>query len=399
MAILREIKAELLEQLTKPEALILLGARQVGKTYLLRELENYLKSQGKKVQFFDLELPDHSRFFDQDLVELYQALTEDTDYLFVDEFQYFDNASKLFKAIHDDKRINTKVIASGSSSLEMHKHLKESLAGRKIEKIIRPLGFKEFSQSKQSFKSYLLYGACPGLLHKKTASDKRDLLKQLLQTYIMKDIKGLIKEENISAFNNLLYHLAQSQKQVTSTSSLANELKVTDITVEKYIDILEQTYVLYRIYSYSANLSNELKKSKKYYFYDNGIRNAIINNFSELNERQDKAAIYEAYVCHFLKTKCPSHGEIRFWKTKSGHEVDFVFIKNHKPYIFEVKSKLKSLEIPEPMKTFIKNYPNLVKAFVVNENLEGELWYRGFKVSFIRLQDLEFESEVLEIFG
>ncbi|MFM7457345.1 MAG: AAA family ATPase [bacterium] len=146
MTIIREVFSFLTENLAEREVLILLGARQVGKTFLMRELESFLLLKKKKVKFFDLELPDHSRLFDRDKSELYSFLTEDCDYLFIDEFQYFENASKLFKAIYDDRRINVKVIASGSSSLDMHRHLKESLAGRKIEKIIRPLSFIEYSQ-------------------------------------------------------------------------------------------------------------------------------------------------------------------------------------------------------------------------------------------------------------
>lgn len=398
MSITREVFSFLTENLLEREVLILLGARQVGKTFLMRELEKLLRLKKKKVKFFDLELPDHSRLFDRDKSELYSFLTEDCDYLFIDEFQYFENASKLFKAIYDDRRINVKVIASGSSSLDMHKHLKESLAGRKIEKIIRPLSFVEYSQKINNFEDYLVYGGYPGLLAKSKPADKRDLLKQILQTYIMKDIKGLVKEENISAFNNLLYHLAQAQKQVLPTATLANELRVTEMTVEHYISILEQTYVLYRIPSFSQNLSNELKKSKKYYFYDNGIRNAVINNFMTIKNREDKSSLYEAYVCHFLKNHLPSHGELRFWRTKTGDEIDFILLINHEPIIFEVKSKLNSLEIPKSIKTFIKNYPKLKKAFILNENLEGEAYHLGFKVSFIRLKHLEYDPEILEIF-
>ena len=141
----REILSNLVEELDNPKILILLGARQVGKTFLLNELETHCKKKKKTTKYFNLELPDHSRYFAKDIVELYKEVTKDIDYLFIDEFQYFNNASKFFKAIFDDKRNKTKVVASGSSSLEMHKHLKESLTGRKTTKIIRTLNFNEFS--------------------------------------------------------------------------------------------------------------------------------------------------------------------------------------------------------------------------------------------------------------
>lgn len=398
MKIKRQILPDLLERLSSPEILILMGARQVGKTFLLNELEKYCIKKKKRTKYFNLELPEDSRYFAKDIAALYKEITHEVDYLFIDEFQYFNNASKFLKAIYDDKRLKIKVIASGSSSLEMHKHLKESLAGRKQTRLIRPLSYLEFNQTKEKFSKYLQSGGNPGLVNKKSFESKIELLKEILQTYIMKDVKALIKEKNISAFNNLLYNLASSQGQVISTNSLASELKVSNITVESYLDILEQTYVLYKVPSFAGNLSNELKKSKKYYLYDLGVRNAILNDFSLFEKRIDKGAILETYLLHFLISNCPQNGEIRFWRTRSGDEIDFVFLKNRKPYILEAKAKLTKLEIPKPFHTFIKNYPGLQGAYVVNLNLEGTLDYKGLTVNFIKYENLELDDEFKSIF-
>ena len=226
-----------------------------------------------------------------------------------------------------------------------------------------------------------------------------EVLKEILETYIMKDVKSLIKEENISAFNHLIYFLASSQGQVVSTSNLSNELNVTNATVESYLNILEQTYILYKLNSFSGNLSNELKKSRKYYLYDLGIRNSILNNFSSIRERQDKGTIYESYVYYFLKNNCPPNGEIRFWRTKDGKEIDFILLINNKPSVVEVKSKLSRKEISDSIKSFIKNYANLQNVFIINENLEGEFDHQGQRIDFIKIENLEVDDEIKRIFS
>ena len=397
MDVKRSIYDQLVKELSKPEVLILVGARQVGKTFLLNELEKHVKSKKKRSKYYNLELPRDALLFNKDIEELYEEITQDADYLFIDEFQYFENASKFFKAIFDDRKLNIKVIASGSSALEMHKHLKESLAGRKIEKIIYPLDYSEYKQSKQSFEEYLQFGALPGLLNKKGKEEKTDLLGNLLSTYILKDVKSLIKEEHVPAFNNLIYLLADYQGQVVSTNNLANELKIDNKTVERYLTILEQTFVIFSLHSFSKNLSNELKKSKKYYLYDSGIRNFIINNFKGIKDRDDKGKIYEAYVHNFFKYNAPKYSELRFWRTRNQEEVDLIFINNQDVFAIEVKSKLKTAEIPEGLKKFIRSYPKIKKAFVINENLSEKVHYESAEVHFIPIERIESNKELLEI--
>ena len=398
MLVKRDSFDDLIKCLKKSEILILIGARQVGKTHLMIELEKFAKAKKKKTKYFNLEIPEDSRYFNQDLVSLYKDITKNTDFIFIDEFQYFENASSLFKAIFDDRKLKVKIIASGSSSLEMHKHLKESLAGRKIEKHIFPLSFSEFKQVKKTFETYLIYGGLPGLMHLKTNDQKIDLLDNLVATYILKDIKSLIKEENIPAFNRLIYILADTQAQIVSVSSLSRELMLSNKTAEHYLAILEQTFVLYPLYSFSQNLSNELKKSKKYFLFDNGIRNSIISDFSLLKARSDKGLLYESYVHNTLRMRAPKNSEIRFWRTKDGSEIDFIYIKNRKPSIIEVKSKLKQMLIPKAFEHFLRSYPNTENCFVINENISGELDYRGRLIKFIKLEDMEEDEDFLEIF-
>ena len=281
----------------------------------------------------------------------------------------------------------------------MHKHLKESLAGRKKTYIIYPLSFKEAQETKVSFNNYLLYGALAEILNIEQKTDKITALEEIHSTYILKDIKALIKEESISSFNALIYSLAQNQGQIISSNSLANDLRLNTQSLERYLEILEQTYVLYKLSSFSKNLSNELKKSKKYYFYDSGIRNSILNNFSSIEKRKDKGSIYEAYVAQFLTINSIPNSELRFWRTRNGDEIDFVFLKNQVPYLFEVKSKLKRKEIPNAMKIFLRNYREIGGAYIINENLDEELEYSGVTVRFIPINKLEEDLEIAEIFS
>ena len=187
----------------------------------------------------------------------------------------------------------------------------------------------------------------------------------------------------------MLYDLAYNQGQVISSNTLANKYRLNHSTVERYLEILSQTYILHKINSYSKNLSNELKKSKKYYFYDTGMRNALLNNFDDIKERKDKGSIYEQYFCNFLINNSSPNSELRFWRTRNGDEVDFVYLKNNKPYIFEVKSKLRKAQIPDSIKTFINNYRDLQAAYVVNENIETQLEYNDVTVNFIKIDSIE----------
>lgn len=398
MQIERSVLNELIAELENQKILILLGPRQVGKTTLMQILEEHLLNEDKRCKYFNLELPADSRVFAQDVEDLYKELTSNVDYVFIDEFHYLENATKLFKAIYDDRKTKVKIIASGSSALEIHKHLKESLAGRKKEYIIRPLSFFEYQQSRQSFEQYLCFGGYPALVHERTRKTQVAYLQEILKTYIMKDVKAMIDEENIPAFNAMLYDLAFNEGQVISTQSLAKEYRLSHEAVERYLEILCQTYILHKIPSYAANLSNELKKSKKYYFYDVGIRNSVINNFEQVTKRKDKGQLYEQYVCNFLINSAPANAELRFWRTRNDEEIDFVYLKDAKPYIFEVKSKLRKAQIPDAMKTFIRNYRNLQGAYVINENIETELEYDGVSVNFIKVDSLEEDLLLQDLF-
>jgi len=335
---------------------IVLGARQVGKSTLLRQLEAKAREEGFPTAFFDLEQPRDLKELSGSDEALIRGLVRKARIVFIDEFHYLRNASKIFKAVYDSgKRI--KIYASGSSSLEIHKHLKESLAGRFIKTMIYPLSLNEWRGVK-GFKDlqYLQWGGLPGLIQRRGNQKKAELLDNILSTYITKDVKGLIKEENVRAFNSLLYFLAQSQGSVSAASNLARETGLSESSVARHLELMNQTYVLHSLISYSTNLANELKKSKKHYFFDIGIRNVLLKDLRGIEHREDQGTLYETAVLLQLLPQIKPNMEIRFWRTKKQDEVDFILLKNRIPVPVEVKSSPGKREIPGGVAAFMRRY-------------------------------------------
>lgn len=385
----RIIFNDLCNDLNQSEITILLGARQVGKTFLLRETEAFARRSGKKTAYFNLEIPSDILKFTGSEEEIFNILTTSGNVIFLDEFHYLKNASHLFKAVYDSHP-EIKIFASGSSSLEIHKHLKESLAGRRHLRKIFPLSVKEYKDNNLPLDRILIEGTLPGLLHKEGEQEKQSYLRDLLETYILKDIKSLIREENVKAFNHLLYLLADSQGSVVSVSSLAGEVGLTARSIEKYLTILEQTYVCYSLSSFSTNLGNELKKSRKYYFYDLGIRNAILKNFEyDLEKRKDKGVLYESLVFLNLLTQVSPNTSLYFWRTKQKAEVDFVKVVNRSPVPIEVKSSKNDFTIPNGIKSFLDRYKDVEEAYVVHEGAEDETFYKKAKIKFIKWSNVD----------
>ena len=357
-------------QHSKREISIILGARQVGKSTLLRQLQAKAERAGLTTLFFDLEQPSHLQELAGNQEQVIQKLGARSDIVFIDEFHYLKNASKIFKAIYDSNQ-KVKVYASGSSSLEIHKHLKESLAGRFLKTMVFPFSGNELSEIRGfDLSQYLQWGGLPGLLHQKGSEAKGRLLENILSTYITKDVKGLIREENVRAFNSLLYSLAQAQGSISCASNLARETGLSESTVSRHLELMSQTYVLYGLNSYSTNLANELKKSKKYYFYDLGIRNILLKDLRKAQMREDKGVLYETAVLLNLIPQLKPNMEIRFWRTKKQEEVDFILLKNRIPVPMEVKSALQKLEIPYGISLFMRKYPKAPFGMVFNTTLE-----------------------------
>lgn len=394
MLIKRFLLNKLNREISQPEIDILLGPRQVGKTTILQQLEKKAKKNNNSTYFFDLEQPLVLSEFNIPDHKIIDKISSSGSIIFIDEFQYLQNASKILKAIYDSKH-KIKVFCSGSSSLEIHKHLKESLAGRRFLFNVYPLTYSEITGTlkKYPLEAYLLYGGMPGLMHTNSGKRKQQILSELLNSYILKDVKSLVKEENIRAFNHLLYLLAERQGSTISVHSLSSQIGLSSKGTNRYLDILEGTYVNFRIYSYSNNLGNELKKSCKTYLYDLGVRNIILKDFSPVSDRPDKGVLLETYVFLKLKSILQPNMEIKFWRTKDGSEVDFILLKNRRPIPIEVKSAVSNTLIPAGLKKFLTRYPKTEKAYVVNRSVSSQIPFNSCTVKFITCENFEKITE------
>lgn len=390
MDINRHVYSKLAGEIVRPFISILIGPRQVGKTFLLRQLAEACRGQGLSVQFHNLEDPDDLRSYRGDEDQLIRQLKETkTDVLFLDEFHYLKNATRIFKVLYDSG-MKVKIFASGSSSMEIHKHLKESLAGRFRLTPIHPLTGRESRQLPGfTFAEFMRFGGLPGLTHEPGAADKMGLLKNVLQTYLLKDIKALIREENIRAFNTLLYSLAQNQGQVVSVAALAREVGLSEPAIKHHLELMAQTYVCFPLDSYSRNHANELKKVKKYYLYDIGIRNCILSDYSPLAERPDRGAMIESFVALAIIKQLMANMEVKFWRTRQGDEVDFILVKNRVPVPVEVKYQLQGPVVPDGIRKFLARYPDAPFALVFSMEAMVEVECHGRPVRFLAWQEAE----------
>lgn len=398
----RTIYKNLEGDLKNNKVCVIFGARQTGKSHLMNKL--YKKNKDKAV-FFDLEQPEIISQFTQSDSQIKTLLTESSEIVFIDEFHYIENASHIFKAIYDqgkrDPKQKVKIIASGSSAIEMHKHLKESMAGRTSRFYLRPMTLEEYINNKISEPDeYFIYGGLPEL-YTLERSQRPTLLNEIVSAYIQKDIKSLIKETNIGAFNRLIIMLAHLE-QAVAVSNLSRELGLSMHIVQNYLDILEQTFVLYSLHSYSNNLSNELKKSKKYYLYDLGIRNSLLKNFQNIKTRKDQGIIYESYVMQYLTSIIDkSIADLYFWRTTKKDEVDFIWKQEQLLIPIEVKTNIERGEIPDGLKKFISNYPIVPFGVVIyarSKNLENMdlAEYKGKQIYYIDIKKLEYIKELIK---
>ena len=374
MDIKRHVFKDLQQGIGEPQVLILTGPLQVGKTTLMRHLESKCQELGKRTRFLDLEQPQDLARLTGDPGEVIEALIGDIDVVFVDEFYYLADAGRIFKSIYDHAAARgapVKIVASGSSSTEIHGHLQESLAGRTLTYQIYPVSWQEYSSwaspDRPGFDDYLRFGGLPGLAKVSTGERKQQLLEEYLSAYLFKDIKALIREENIRAFNHLLQLLATHQGQLVEFSKLARELRVNAETVASCLSILDRTYVNFLLPSFHTNLANELKKSRKTYLYDLGVRNSILRDFRTVEEREDRGAVHETFVFLTLRALLKPNMELRFWRTKRKEEVDFVLVVDRVPFPIEVKSHLNSPHLHSGLRAFCRKYPSVTQTFTVSD--------------------------------
>ena len=350
--------------------LLIYGSRQVGKTTLLTEFLEKTNLKYKLASGDDIRTQEI--LSSQDFSKILQYVSG-YKLLAIDEAQRIPNIGLGLKIIVDQKP-DISVIATGSSSFELAGQTGEPLTGRKKTLTLFPLSQIELSNIYNDFElieklpEYLIFGGYPAVLTKENKEDKIVILNEIVNSYLLKDILELEKVKGSKTLLDLLRLLAFQVGNEVSLSELGRQLAIDSKTVARYLDLLEKSFVLFNLRGYAKNLRKEVTKKSKYYFYDNGIRNAIISNFNDLNLRDDVGRLFENFlVCERLKNQ--SYNKIfannYFWRTWDKQEVDWIEEREGKLFGFEFKwteSKSRSL------KSFMDNYGNTETKTVNREN-------------------------------
>ena len=368
----REIKRILTDRFFKGKIILLLGPRQVGKTTLARTI---VKEAGQDYIWLDGDEPDVRAMFSNANSSRLKSIVGNKKVVVIDEAQRISDIGINLKLLIDNMP-EVQFVVTGSSALELKDELKEPLTGRKYEYQLYPLSFSEMvAQSGlmdelRLVEHRMLYGYYPEVVTKK--GEEKEILKLLSDSYLYKDIlkMGLVKKPPV--LEKIIQALALQLGSEVSFAELAQLTGVDNTTVERYVDLLEKAFVIFRLPSLSRNVRNEIKKGRKIYFYDNGIRNAIIKNFAPLDLRNDVGALWE----NFLISERLKNNQIEsrwvnrfFWRTHSQQEIDYVEESDGLIRAYEFKwNPKKKARIP---KTFMKAYPNSTVEVITRDNFES----------------------------
>lgn len=394
----REILQKIKHWLGKEKILIIKGARQVGKTYLLKEIKKDLENMGAKVAYLLADEIDNKPILKSSAglelyLEQYFNFPNEFIYLMIDEFQAIEEAGLLLKNIFDKHKDKIQLIVSGSSALEINKN-SEYLTGRAVHFNIDRINFKEYFDYRESINAkryklaqfnelkiffetfkprlelslgeYLSYGGYPEVLTTQSAEEKEEVLKSIIKTYIDKDIINQLNVENVTGFNNLIKILAGQIGQLANSSELANTSNISINTLKKYLEILAGTYIIDLMTPYFKNIRSEISKMPKVYVLDIGIRNYLLRSFNVNLDGQ--GAVIENFVYNTLLAQYAKE-YIHFYRTSSGAEIDFVIEdKNNKLTLCEVKYRNK-INTPIIMKSFEERYNNIEKKLIITKDL------------------------------
>lgn len=370
----RTIIDNIIKYLFTNDIIVLHGARQVGKTYILYYLENYLREKKEIVHYIDLEDSRYVKILNSGIEEFIKYLKEEginvnaKVFVLIDEIQYLNNPSSFLKLIADHHK-NIKVIVSGSSSFEIKSKFKDSLVGRTVNFEIFNLSFKEFlmfkeyqfseevftkkkiDELKNLFKEYVLYGGYPKIVLNCEIEKKEKYLQQIIDTYIRKDIRDLANIKEIDKFNKLLEILSSQSGNMLNVSELSNTCKIAKQTVENYLFIMENTYIIKLLKPYSRNIRSELFKVPKVYFYDSGLMQMLwLKNL----QKEIIGSCFETSIFSELVKKY-SKDNVRYWRTLDKKEVDFILTVKNKIIPIEVKINFEQFN-PSAINYFKEKY-------------------------------------------
>ena len=366
----RELEAPILRGTLRNRAELILGPRQVGKSTMLDHLvqnQRFIKLTGEDEDDLSI-LADPKTFL---------TLTQQFPNVIIDEAQFVPNIGRVIKRLVDNNTTDSRIFVTGSSALDLGGHLKESAAGRFNSYNLWPLSLEELAEHsswievKRQINDRMIYGCHPDVIN--DPAHAKEYLLDFTDSILYKDLFKLAEVRKPTDLTKLVTFLAANVGSEIRYGSIASELGIQNKTIKRYVDLLASCFILKVVPSWSRNPTAELKLSKKIYFYDNGIRNALLKNFAPVPAREDKGALWENL---FFTERLKLHafrrdgGEIYFWRTKKQHEMDFIEIVNGTIAAFECKAgnKINSTSI----KAFSRAYPNIPVTVVSPDNIDQE---------------------------
>ncbi|MDR1652516.1 MAG: ATP-binding protein [Prevotellaceae bacterium] len=347
------------EQFFGRKAIVIAGARQTGKTTLLRQIIDEFEQAG--TLFLNCDEPETLQMLENVSSTELRNLIGSNKIVLIDEAQRVENIGILLKLIVDNMP-EIQLIATGSSAFDLRNRLNEPLTGRKFEYMLYPFSIAELidatslSEEKRLLEQRIIYGMYPDVVNNPANAIR--ILIELTNSYLYKDILMYKDIRNPDALTKLLTALALQLGSEVSYNELGNTIGMKSETIERYLDLLEKAFVIFRLRSLSRNLRNELKKSQKIYFYDNGVRNALIQNFKSLNLRTDTGALWENFMVS-ERRKFVERNQVfsnkYFWRTHAQQEIDYIEEREGTLYAFEFKwNGRKKTKLPN---TFSTAYP------------------------------------------
>ncbi len=366
----RTLQEKIVENLAPGKAVLIYGARRVGKTIMMRQIVDAYEG---KTMVLNGEDYDTLSLLENRSVANYRRLLEGIDLLAIDEAQNVPEVGKVLKLIVDEvPRVS--VLATGSSSFDLLNKAGEPLVGRSTQFLLTPFSAKEIAsretllETRQNLEDRLVYGSYPEVVLMDTAQRKTDYLRDIVEAYLLKDILAIDGLKNASKMRDLLRLIAFQVGSIVSYDELGRQLGMNKSTVEKYLNLLEKVFVVYRLSAFSNNLRKEVSKAKKWYFYDTGIRNAVIGAFSPLSLRQDVGALWENYIIserRKAKLNHSLHKEFYFWRTYDQQEIDLIERQDERLTALEMKWGKATPKVP---KAFYEAYPQAEYHIVNQEN-------------------------------
>ena len=400
--------------LKRKEVLSIVGPRQSGKTTFIKHLESQLSKKDKRVKFITFERMADLELFKKN-IEDFKDLIKSYQYIIIDEFQYAKDGGQKLKYLYDT--INVKFIISGSSSLDLTFQTGKYMVGRMIDFKLLPFSFREYLSYKDQelysllkqrtestnilnfnikngfgsqinerlskmLEDYIIYGGYPAVVLSNTREEKEKVLQGITEKYLLRDIKGLLSLATEDEIIKLSKFLALQIGNIVKYEELSNSSDLNYKEVLKHLNILEKTFIIKLIKPYFTNKRIELSKNPKNYFIDLGMRNSLLSDYRRAESRNDLGGIMENYAYNLLHV-LDLAPDIKYWRTKSRAEIDFVIEKEQNIYPIEIKYVSRKI-IGKSFYSFINKFkPN--KGIILTKGYLGEEKIKGCKLKFIPL--------------